>query len=72
MSLTRRQLGLRLGLLVLLAVGAGGLRMLVGGGGLAWPESGSLGLLELGSLERVSAELVSRARSHSRETVRQM
>lgn len=42
MSLTRRQLGLRLGLLVLLAAGAGLLRMLVGGGGLAWPESGAI------------------------------
>lgn len=42
MSLTRRQLGLRLGLLVLLAAGAGVLRMLVGGGGLVWPESGAI------------------------------
>lgn len=42
MSLTRRQLGLRLGLLVLMAAGAGLLRMLVGGGGLAWPESGAI------------------------------
>jgi len=41
-SLTRRQLGLRLGLLVLLAAGAGVLRMLVGGGGLVWPESGAI------------------------------
>ncbi len=42
MSLTRRQLGLRLGLLVLLAAGGGLLRMLVGGGGLVWPESGAI------------------------------
>lgn len=42
MSLTSRQIGVRLLILLALAAGAGVLRLLVGGGGLAWPESGAI------------------------------